>query len=133
MLARIPGARVKRTALSWFGSRLAHQQARGGFPGNDWLAGTTDPPWVKNGQFFVRWLTAVPGRVVELACHPGHLDPTLVGRDCTADDGLLQRRVDELRLLLEPSFAEAVQRAGFTPMAPAEYLDRHLRGRSYAA
>jgi predicted glycoside hydrolase/deacetylase ChbG (UPF0249 family) len=133
MLARIPGARIKRTSLSWFGSRLAHQQARAGFPGNDWLAGTTDPPWVKDGQFFVRWLTAVPGRVVELACHPGRLDPTLVGRDCTADDGLLQRRVDELRLLLEPGFAEAVQRAGFMPVAPGEFLDCHFRGPANAA
>jgi predicted glycoside hydrolase/deacetylase ChbG (UPF0249 family) len=133
MLARIPGALIKRTVLAWLGKRLARRQAQTAFPGNDWLAGTTDPPWVKDERFFVRWLGAVPGRVVELACHPGHLDTTLVGRDCTTTDGLLQRRVDELRLLLQPSFPAAVRRAGFTPVAPAEFLDRRLRGRAHAA
>jgi predicted glycoside hydrolase/deacetylase ChbG (UPF0249 family) len=133
MLARIPGARVKRALLDAFGRRVTRRQACAGFPGNDWLAGTTDPPWVKDPDFFVRWLSAVPGRVVELACHPGHLDSTLIGRDCTATDGLLQRRADELRLLLDPSFAAVVRRAGFTALTPAEFLDHWPRGRAYAA
>src|SRR5262249_54478210 len=70
MLVRIPGARLKRTFLSLLGRRHARRQDQYGFPGNDWLAGTTDPRWVEDARFFTRWLTRVPGRIVELACHP---------------------------------------------------------------
>ncbi len=74
-----------------------------------------------------RWLTRVPGRVVELACHPGYHDPTLIGRDCNGDDEFLQRRIDELHLLRQPSFADACRRAGFSLRAPATLLsDRGL-------
>jgi predicted glycoside hydrolase/deacetylase ChbG (UPF0249 family) len=133
MLARIPGARLKRTVLTVFGRLQARRQRRDGFPGNDWLAGTTDPPWVKDPEFFARWLTRVPGRDVELACHPGYPDPTLIGRDCGPDDGLLQRRVDELHLLHQPAFGQACRRAGFTPVGPAELLARRTRGLRHAA
>src|SRR5262249_58745022 len=92
MLARIPGARLKRALLTLLGRVEARRQERDGFPGQDGLAGITDPPWVRDPAFFVRWLARVPGRNVELACHPGHLDPTLVGRDCRAGDRLQQRR-----------------------------------------
>jgi hypothetical protein len=70
---------------------------------------------------------------VELACHPGHWDPSLIGRDCREDDGLLQRRVDELRLLHLPSFLDACRRAGFTRVGPSELLARRARGYSHAA
>src|SRR5258708_1634160 len=81
-----------------------------------WLAGVQDPPCVRARAYFRRWLSAVPGRVVELCCHPGRLDTTLIGRDCrSADDPLLHRRVDEMRLLSDPDFAAAVREAGFTP------------------
>ena len=75
----------------------------------------TDP------SFFARWLSRVPGRVVELACHPGYYDVSLIGRDCGADDGLLQRRVDELKLLNSPSFDEAIEAAGFRRVTPYLY------------
>jgi predicted glycoside hydrolase/deacetylase ChbG (UPF0249 family) len=133
MLARIPGARLKRTFLSLLGRRHARQQDQYGFPGNQWLAGTTDPRWVEDANFFTRWLTRVPGSLVELACHPGHLDPTLVGRDCTATDGLLKRRVDELHLMLQPSFRQACTQAHFTLVAPSELLQHHVRGQAHAA
>jgi predicted glycoside hydrolase/deacetylase ChbG (UPF0249 family) len=120
MLARIPGARLKRTFLTVLGRRQVRRQHELGLPGNDWLAGITDPPCVTDPEFFVRWLTRVPGRVVELACHPGYLDTTLIGRDCTATDGRLARRVDELHLLLDPSFRSACRRAGFTLIAPSQ-------------
>jgi hypothetical protein len=113
MLLRAPGARVKRAVLNWQGRRLARAQGRAGLPGADWLAGITDPACVTDPAFFARWLARVPGRVVELACHPGYHDPTLIGRDSAGDDGLLRRRVDELRLLRLPGFAEACARAGF--------------------
>jgi hypothetical protein len=127
MLLRVPGARLKRAFLSWFGRRQGRRKDRLGFPGNDWLAGITDPRWVEDDDFLVRWLSRVPGEVVELTCHPGHLDPTLVGRDCTAEDGMLWRRVREYQLLRHPSFLESCRRAGFRLISPGEFV--RLRGR----
>jgi predicted glycoside hydrolase/deacetylase ChbG (UPF0249 family) len=120
MLWRVPGARVKRAALSFLGRRDARQQEAHGFPGNDWLVGITDPEWVADPDFLVRWLGRVPGQVVELACHPGHWDETLIGRDCTLEDGGVRRRVEEFRRLSETSFREVCQRAGFVLAAPSE-------------
>jgi predicted glycoside hydrolase/deacetylase ChbG (UPF0249 family) len=97
-------------------------QEANGFPGNDWLAGISQPDWAAEPDFFVQWLRAMPGDVVELMCHPGRLDPTLVGRDCTERDGLQQQRVNELRWLRDPSFQEAVAAAGFRLMAPAALI-----------
>jgi hypothetical protein len=88
---------------------------------------------VTDPAFFTRWLTHVPGRYVELACHPGYHDTTLIGRDCTAYDGLLQRRVDEMHLLRQPGFGEACRRAGFSLVPPSELVARRQRGRSHAA
>jgi len=123
MLLRAPGARVKRAVLNWQGRRLARAQDRAGLPGADWLAGITDPACVTDPAFFARWLARVPGRAVELACHPGYHDRTLIGRDCAGDDEYLQRRVDELRLLRLPSFGEACARAGFALRPPSSLLD----------
>lgn len=120
MLARIPGARLKRGFLSLLGKPQAHQLSEHGFPGNDCLAGITNPRWVRDPYFFIRWLSAIQGETIELACHPGYWDSTLIGRDCEANDGLLQRRVDEFFLLQQPGFLEAVERAGFELMAPRE-------------
>lgn len=128
MLVRITGARKKRTLLTLLGRREARHQERDGFPGNDWLAGITNPPHVRDPDFFARWLARVPGRIVELACHPGRGDATLIGRDCTEHDGLVQRRVDELRLLQQANFLDACRQAGFTLAAPSELL-RHATGR----
>jgi predicted glycoside hydrolase/deacetylase ChbG (UPF0249 family) len=133
MLARVPGARVKRAVLNWQGRRLARRQVRAGFPGAAWLAGITDPAYVTDAEFFRRWLTRVPGRVVELACHPGYHDPTLIGRDCKGDDEFLQRRVDELHLLRRPSFFDACRRAGFVLRPPASLLADAGRGTHHAA
>ena len=121
MLARVPGARVKRSVLSALGRLRAGEQARAGFPGADWMAGTTDPKWVQDPEFFVRWLSLVPGRAVELACHPGYPDATLLGRDCREGDGLMRRRVDEHSLLAHPSFDAACRRAGFVRVSPSEW------------
>jgi predicted glycoside hydrolase/deacetylase ChbG (UPF0249 family) len=132
-LADVPGARVKRLGLGCLGRLEALGQDLGGFPGPDWLAGITDPPWVKDPLFFRRWLRTVPGRVVELACHPGHPDDTLVGRDCEPGDGLQERRVDELDLLGQPDFVEACREAGFMRVGPAEWSARAGRGLPRAA
>jgi predicted glycoside hydrolase/deacetylase ChbG (UPF0249 family) len=133
LLPGIAGARVKRGVLSSLGRLESRNHDRAGYPGNEWLAGITDPPWVKDPQFFTRWLRRVPGRVVELACHPGHHDDTLLGRDCKPGDGLVDRRTDELRLLREPSFLAACSEAGFTLIAPSQLANRARRGWTHAA
>ena len=105
-----------------------------GFPGNDWLAGITDPPYVrKYPDYLVRWLTAIPGQAVELACHPGHWDETLLGRDCTRNDGMLKRRTRELDLLDQPSFEEACLQAGFVRVPPSRLLRGVVEGTGHAA
>jgi predicted glycoside hydrolase/deacetylase ChbG (UPF0249 family) len=132
-LVRVPGARTKRVLLSLLGRWNARRQKRGGFPGNDWLAGITDPPWVADPEFLARWLTRVPGQVVELTCHPGRMDTTLVGRDCTLTDGQLHRRVNEFQLLQQANFKEACRRAGFALVSPSELAHIQRRGQSHAA
>jgi predicted glycoside hydrolase/deacetylase ChbG (UPF0249 family) len=132
MLARVPGARLKRGFLSLFGRRQARLLERIGFPGNDWLAGITNPPCVEDPNFLVRWLSRIPGNVVELTCHPGYTDETLLGRDCTPDDGQLRRRLRELELLRDPSFPEACAQAGFR-LASADELTRRRVGASRLA
>jgi chitin disaccharide deacetylase len=116
LLARIPGARVKRTVLDALGRRQARDLERAGFPGCDWLAGITDPPFVDDPRFHTRWLARLPGQTVELACHPGYHDLTLIGRDCSGDDEWLRRRVREVELFRRPEYAEAVRAAGFELM-----------------
>ena len=116
------GGAVKRSALAALGRLPGAGLDRAGFPGADWMAGTTDPKWVQDPEFFARWLRLVPGRAVELACHPGHMDATLVGRDCHEGDGLQRRRVDEYRLLADPSFDAACRRAGFVRVMPSEWV-----------
>jgi predicted glycoside hydrolase/deacetylase ChbG (UPF0249 family) len=130
-LRYIPGARIKRLVLNHLGRDIARLQTHLSFPGNDCLAGITDPCWVKDSQFFARWLHALPGDRVEFMCHPGYYDPTLIGRDCRENDGLLQRRVDELALLEQPHFLAAVRAAGFTLVPPAHFLGaRPYHGRA---
>ena len=121
MLARISGARFKRTMLTGLGQWQARALRRSGFPGAAWLAGVTDPQWVQDAAFFTRWIKRIPGRSVELGCHPGRLDPTLSGRD---GQGLQRRREHELRLLADPSFDAACRQAGFVRVAPADWLAR---------
>jgi predicted glycoside hydrolase/deacetylase ChbG (UPF0249 family) len=123
-LVRVPGARGKRVVLATLGRADARRWKQAGFPGNDALAGIADPRCVADPRFLRRWLLRTPGRVVELTCHPGYLDMTLLGRDATADDGLLQRRTHELLLLQQPDFRETCRRAGFRLTAPSA-----LRGR----
>jgi len=120
LLLRVPGARCKRLLLSTLGRGNAARQELAGLAGNDWLAGVTDPPWVADPDFLARWLTQMPGRVVELTCHPGYYDATLVGRDCTRDDGQLERRVRELHLLRQANYREACRRAGFQLVSPSQ-------------
>lgn len=110
-LSAVPGGRWKRRLLTRFG-----RVPLGDFPGNDELIGITDPPCVREPDFFRRWLSASTGSVVELTCHPGHFDRTLIGRDGSLEDGQIHRRVAEFERLADPSFDVAVRAAGFVPV-----------------
>jgi predicted glycoside hydrolase/deacetylase ChbG (UPF0249 family) len=133
-LACIPGARPKRLFLSALGRVFARRQAHAGFPGADWLVGVTDPRWIADAEFFARWLRCTPGRVVELMCHPGYRDLTLVGRDSVAiDDDLMRRRCDERQLLERTDFLDAVRSAGFALVAPSRLPAVSTRGSAHAA
>lgn len=119
-LIQVPGARSKRAFLTGLGRRQGRCQEEEGFPGNDALAGITDPLCDPNSQSLVRWLRGSRGRVVELACHPGYLDFTLVGRDSTGNDGLLERRLLELGMLKDPRFRQACDACDLTLVAPGQ-------------
>jgi hypothetical protein len=112
---------------------MVHRQAAAGLPGNDVLIGVTDPPCVADEQFLPRWLDHVPGRVVELTCHPGYLDATLLGRDATQEDGQMQRRVNELERLRRENFQAACLRAGFVRVPPGWMTGGSGRERFHAA
>lgn len=127
-LWRVPGARAKRTVLARLGRDAARRQAADGLPGAEALVGITDPACVRDPRFFARWLAAAREQAVELTCHPGHFDSTLVGRDGTLADGQVHRRVWELEQLMRPDFLAAVREAGFAPVSAAE-----LTGREKAA
>ena len=64
-------------------------------------------------------MSRIPGQTVELMCHPGHLDSTLVGRDAPAEDGNLWRRVRELDLFNRDDYFDSVREAGFALVPPS--------------
>lgn len=116
----VPGARTKRAFLCSFGKPEAKRQLADGFPGNDNLAGVTNPKCVHDPKFFARWLANTPGNVVELTCHPGDRDETIYGRDAQPGDGNVERRVQELALLSDPQFRVNVMQAGYELVRPSE-------------
>jgi predicted glycoside hydrolase/deacetylase ChbG (UPF0249 family) len=118
-LRRVPGARLKRLVLTRRGRHQATTLERDGFPGCEWLAGITNPRDTADPLFHHRWLTRIPGRNVELMCHPGHLDSTLVGRDAPAEDSNLWRRVREWDLFNRDEYFETVREAGFALVPPS--------------
>jgi len=127
-LAHIRGARLKRYALGLFGRRAGRRQTAAGFCATEWVLGVTDPPHVRDPEFFRRWLKRAPGKVLELTCHPGHLDAALDGRDGSLTDGQLHRRVREFELLSDPGFLDAVREAGFTLATAADLCGQPATG-----
>jgi predicted glycoside hydrolase/deacetylase ChbG (UPF0249 family) len=133
VLCCVPGGRLKRLFLSWHGWRSGAALAAAGLPTNDTLAGISTPGSVLDPNYLVRWLNLVKGEVVELTCHPGHRDETLIGRDCTADDGRVEARVEELERLRDASFAEVCRQTGLVITKPREILERAARSARHAA
>lgn len=122
-LARVSAARTKRALLSLFGRRAAGRAVARGYVGSDWLVGVTDPAFVADPSFWERRLAGVSrSGSVEVCCHPGHSDTTLMGRDCHDRPGL-DRRPRELDLLRAPSFRAACDRAGFVLIWPSEFVN----------
>lgn len=118
VIVRVPGARIKRTVLSTLGRRVARRAAAHGLPGCDWLIGVTDPVCVADDRYLERWINQIgDGGSVEVCCHPGYEDHSLVGRDCDAGDGLL-RRQRESDLLRSPGFRSACAHLGLVPVRP---------------
>jgi predicted glycoside hydrolase/deacetylase ChbG (UPF0249 family) len=118
----VPGAQIKRFVLHTLGQRFARMQAARGFPGPSWLLGITDPAWVRDPEYFPRWLRATDVADAELMVHPGYDDLTLYGRDADPGSDLVKRRVDELDRLFEPSFRTALRETGFRMVRPSERL-----------
>lgn len=126
LLLRIPGARIKRGVLSFFGKRHARRSAARGFPGADWLIGVTDPPCTTDDRFWTRWISRANGDAVELGCHPGYADETLLVRDVPGKPHDLARRVNELTMMLRDDFPDAVDAAGFRLASPSVFEAREL-------
>lgn len=119
-LRQVGGARAKRLFLSTLGTREAARQMHDGYPGNNWLLGITDPPCVHRQGFFESWLAAAVGGTIELTCHPGERDETVLGRDATPGDGNLERREQEFNQLKRPGFRADVERMGFRFVRPSQ-------------
>lgn len=126
-LFKVPGIRLKRLLMSMMGAQSAREQEAAGYPGAEWLLGITDPPFVESLDFFPRWLHASQGEVVELMCHPGHDDVTLLGRDATPTNGQRERRVHEWYRLWSHSFREAVEENGFVQTRAGELTAVNLQ------
>ncbi len=133
MILKVPGARLKRLFLNWHGRAAARRQRRRGLVGNDWLIGVTNPHCVHDSDFFIRLIRSVSGKVVELTVHPGLRDPSLIGRDCTESDGMLDRRVRELELLSDPRFTDACKQAGFEMIRPDQLIAMYHGENAHAA
>lgn len=126
---RVPGARVKRALLNRVGRWAARRQTEWGWPGTAWTVGVTDPPYVHDEQFFTRWIAHATGASVELTCHPGYLDVSLVGRDGTLSDGQLHRRQAEFDRLSDPQLLDRIKAAEWT-LAMAQDLVQHTPARN---
>jgi hypothetical protein len=99
----------------------AGRQQRADFPGNDSLLGIGSPSRAVGQTDPSTWLKCVTGSVVEMTCHPGLEDRTLLGRDAR-DFSDLQRRVQEWQGLRSCALWDACRLAGFRLAAPSEFV-----------
>ena len=144
MLRAVPRARAKRLFLTALGRRCLSLFERSGFPGNASLVGTTDAlglagigDGVANRQL-AAWLSAAPGPVVELMCHPGKADAALKRGDGAPRlprllalllPGLKvaceeQARAREFALLQSGAVEKIAQSAGMTLLRSHELFHR---------
>lgn len=121
-LTGLPGARIKRSLLALLGRGQASVQRRRGFPGNDSLIGITDASSFDDSSFFVRCLRQARGEQVELVCHPGREDATLIGREDTPSLPRA-RRLWEWQQLRHARFRAGVHQNGFTIVPPTAWCE----------
>jgi predicted glycoside hydrolase/deacetylase ChbG (UPF0249 family) len=141
LLGAIPTARWKRGILATLGRRFAQRQERWGFPGNDYLAGMTDPRGLarrrpgEEHNLLVRWLASVPGKVVELVCHPGYPDESLAGRDemPLVAGAWAAARERERALLEQTDLGQVCGSVGLRLTSPSRLSDRRKQGKTLAA
>lgn len=114
------GLALKRRFLSHHGRKQASHLDAGQYPGAPYLAGIANPENLQDSLFFQRCLQETPGDLVELMCHPGHLDLTLVGRDVSRHGPGLERRPLEWAMLQDRPFHEAVRALGMEIIRPSQ-------------
>lgn len=117
-LRSIAPAFWKRLFLSAMGHSGNRALDLVGCPGNDTLAGIANHTDLQDDTFFNRWIAQAAGDLVELMVHPGYHDATLVGRDCEANDGGMERRIREYLLLSSNRLDEVIREAGFQRVSP---------------
>jgi predicted glycoside hydrolase/deacetylase ChbG (UPF0249 family) len=127
-IRRIPGCRGKRLFLNQLGTSAAGLAQRHLLPGNDWLLGLNGTHCLARPDC----LRSVPGQVVELMCHPGLLDPSLLGRDAVCVPAL-EKRAQEMSCLADPRFLQACRLAGFTLVTPRAILPVRPERKAHAA
>jgi predicted glycoside hydrolase/deacetylase ChbG (UPF0249 family) len=127
LLLTIPGARIKRSVLNFWGRRMCRKASQAGLFGSDWLVGITDPPITVDPEFYNRWLRKVGGRTVEVGCHPGYSDETLLVRDVPGHPHDLSRRDNERLMLLDPNLPGLLRDAGFLLVPADEFHQQALR------
>lgn len=123
-LWQLPGGRLKRWYLGTVGRIQGKLLDEKGYPGAPWMIGLTDPVCLEDDSFFSRWLDEARGDQVELMCHPGHTDPTLVGRDSPPNDLRLFRRLAEYRLLSDGAFELSCQKNHFVRVRPQSLVEK---------
>lgn len=124
-IVQIPGARLKRLFLTRIGRPIVVET-----PGNHELIGITNPECVNEPEFFIRWIRSARTSQVELACHPGYFDETLVGRDGTLSDGQIHRREHELQRLMDTRFLQCVHECNFQIHSAEEWATNLVREKS---
>lgn len=122
-LVGISGARIKRGILNLLGLRFARRTQALNMKGNRWLMGVTDPKETAKATYLSEWFSALAktGDCVELCCHPGYRDESLIGRDCDSGAGL-DRRTWELSLLQKDDFFHQVHGQGYRLTYPSQVV-----------
>lgn len=120
----IRSAATKRWFLCRYGERQSRFLDRNGYPGAQHLIGLANPGDLKSSRFFERWLESCDGSLIELMCHPGHRDDSLIGRDITRAGSALMRRVWEYQALSSGQFLKVVSDQGFEMARPSDFIGR---------
>lgn len=113
------GLTLKRRFLSHYGRKQAVHLDKAGYPGAPFLAGIANPENLQDAFFFQRCIQETPGDPVELMCHPGHHDLTLLGRDVARPGPGLDRRPLEWAMLQDRPFQDTVRAQGMQITRPS--------------